>query len=163
MKADWKTGRTIALTAVWFLWPQISRANPVIIEPQSLIAFGIIAFWALVIESALVTLFLISQGIVFLPFLGTLIAANAVLFLAAFLPLTGRIPLWVLEAGVVLADAVLIKLLVSVPWVQGGAFAGVTWTRGLVASLAGNAASFFVGVLASGSPWEAVEAMQSLE
>jgi Na+-translocating ferredoxin:NAD+ oxidoreductase RnfA subunit len=66
--------------------------------------------------------------------------------------------LWVLEPGVVLADSLLIKLLVCVPFLQSGSFAGVTWRRALVASLLGNIASFFVGVLASGAPWIVREA-----
>jgi len=47
----------------------------------------------------------------------------------------------------------LIKLVASVPFVQGGEFVGVTWRRALVGSLLGNTTSFFVGVLASGAPW----------
>jgi hypothetical protein len=78
------------------------------------------------------------------------------LFLFAFLPLNGRVSLWLLEPGVVLADAVLIKLVSSASLLQGGGFLGVSWRRALGASLLGNAASFFVGVLASGAPWERV-------
>ncbi len=36
---------------------------------------------------------------------------------------------------------------------QSGGFVGVSWRRATVASLLGNAASFFIGVLASGKPW----------
>ncbi|HLH52159.1 MAG TPA: hypothetical protein VKY92_00885, partial [Verrucomicrobiae bacterium] len=53
----------------------------------------------------------------------------------------------------VLADAIFIKLVSSLAFVQGGGFLGVTWRRALVASLLGNTASFFIGVLASGAPW----------
>ena len=67
--------------------------------------------------------------------------------------LTGRLSLWFLEPGVVLADAILIKLLASAPFLQGDGFLGVSWQRALVASLLGNTASFFIGVLASGAPW----------
>jgi hypothetical protein len=79
--------------------------------------------------------------------------ANVIVFLFAFLPLTSRVSLWLLEPGVVLADAVLLKLVVSLPFVQDGGFVGITWRRAAVASFLGNAASFFVGVLASGEPW----------
>ena len=135
------------------LMPLIARANPVQIDGQSLIAFGIVSFWALVVESGIVTLAMVSTGVLVVPAFITLTLANLALFLFAFLPLTGRVSLWLLEPGVFLADAVLIKLLVSAPFLQGGGFLGVSWRRALMASFLGNTASFFIGVLASGAPW----------
>jgi hypothetical protein len=38
--------------AVLLMFPVIARANPVMIAGQSLMVFGMVAFWALVIESA---------------------------------------------------------------------------------------------------------------
>ncbi len=140
-------------TAVLLMMPLIAWANPVAIDGQSLIAFAVVAFWALVIESGIVTLVLISSGALIVPLFGTLIIANVAIFLLAFLPLTGRVSLWLLEPGVVLVDALLIKLVASVPFVQGGGFLGVNWRQALLSSILGNAASFFVGVLASGEPW----------
>lgn len=135
------------------LMPLVARANPVQIDGQSLIAFGVVAFFALVVESGIVTLAMVSSGVLIVPAFITLILANVVLFLFAFLPLTGQVSLWFLEPGVVLADAILVKLVVSAPLLQGGGFLGVSWRRALMASLLGNTASFFVGVLASGAPW----------
>jgi hypothetical protein len=135
------------------MMPIIARANPVSVDGQSLIAFAIVAFWALVIESAIATLVLVSCGPLIVPLFGTLVVANIVVFLFAFLPLSGRVSLWLLEPGVVLADGLFIKFVSSLPFVQGGGFLGVTWRRALVASLLGNTASFFIGVLASGAPW----------
>ena len=102
--------RTRLSIAVLLVLPLIARANPVQIDGQSLIAFAIVAFWALVIESGLVTLTLVSCGVLIVPAFITLVLANVVVFLFAFLPLTGRVSLWFLEPGVVLADAVLVKL-----------------------------------------------------
>ena len=138
---------------VLLLMPLVARANPVMIDGQSLIAFGIVAFWALVIESGIATLTLVSSGLMIVPSFGTLIVANVALFLFAFLPLTSRVSLWFLEPGVILADALLLKLVASAPFLQGGGFVGVSWRRALVASLLGNAASFFIGALGSGAPW----------
>lgn len=137
----------------WLLMPLIARANPVQVNGQSLIAFGIVAFWALVVESGIVTLAMVSTGVLVVPAFITLTLANVALFLFAFLPLTGRVSLWFLEPGVVLADAVLIKLVTSAPFLQGSGFLGVSWRRAFMASLLGNTASFFVGVMASGAPW----------
>ena len=133
--------------------PLAACANPVMVDGQSLIAFGIVAFWALVIESGIATLVLVSSGVLIVPSFGTLVFANVGLFLVAFLPLTSRVSLWFLEPGVVLADAMLIKFVASIPLLQGGSFVGVSWRRALVASLLGNAASYFIGVLGSHSPW----------
>ncbi|HWQ90447.1 MAG TPA: hypothetical protein VN673_02160 [Clostridia bacterium] len=138
---------------VLLMTPVMARANPVTVDGQSLIAFAIVAFWALVIESGVGTLALVSCGPLIVPLFGTLAIANIVVFLFAFLPLSGRVSLWLLEPGVVLADALLIKLVASLPFVQGGGFVGVTWRRALVGSLLGNTTSFFIGVLAAGAPW----------
>ena len=140
-------------TAGLLMVPLVVLANPVMIDGQSLIAFGIVAFWALVIESAIATLILVSSGLLIVPSFVALVATNASLFLFAFLPLTSRVPLSLLEFGVVLADALVIKLVTSAPFLQGGDFVGVTWKRALLASVLGNGASYSVGVLATHSPW----------
>ena len=139
--------------AVLVMMPLAVHANPVMIDGQSLIAFGIVAFWALVIESGIVTLALISSGVLILPLFGTLVIANVAVFLLAFLPLTSRVSLWLLEPGVVLADALMIKLVASAAFLQGGNFVGVSWRRALVASLVGNAVSYFIGLIGSHAPW----------
>ena len=139
--------------ALALMLPVIAHANPVSVNGQSLLAFAIVAFWALVIESGIATLVLVSCGPLIIPLFGTLLVANVLVFLFAFLPLSGRVALWLLEPGAVLADGLFIKLVSSLPFVQGGGFLGVTWRRALVASLLGNTASFFIGVLASGAPW----------
>jgi len=149
--------------ALFLMIPLVARANPVQIDGQSLIAFAIVAFWALVIESGIVTLALVSCGVLIVPTFITLVVANVALFLFAFLPLIGRVSLWFLEPGVVLADATLVMLVASAPFLQAGGFLGVSWRRALVASLLGNTASFFVGVLASGAPWIVHETGGGLE
>jgi hypothetical protein len=83
---------------VLLMLPLVARANPVMIDGQSLLAFAIVAFWALVIESAIATLTLASRGVVIIPLFGTLVIANVTVFLLAFLPLTGRFSLWLLES-----------------------------------------------------------------
>jgi hypothetical protein len=141
------------LIAALLVMPCIVRANPVIIDGESLIAFAIVAFWALVIESGVATLALASRGILIVPSFITLVLANITVFLFAFLPLTSRVSLWILEPGVVLVDALAIKLFTSGDLLQGSAFLGISWRRALLASLLGNATSFFIGVIGSRAPW----------
>jgi hypothetical protein len=119
--------RTRLSIALLLMMPLAARANPVAINGQSLIAFAVVAFWALGIESGIATLVLVSSGVPIMPLFGTLVIANVAVFLCAFLPLTSRVSLWLLEPGVVLADALLIKVVASTPIVQGGAFLGVSW------------------------------------
>src|SRR5262245_56640334 len=123
---------TLGLTAV--LVPLAVSANPVMVDGQSLLAFGIVAFWALVIESGIVTLILASCGLLIVPFFGTLVIANIGVFLFAFLPLTSLAPLWLLEPGVVLLDALMIKLIASTPLFQSGNYGGVGFGRAFLAS-----------------------------
>ena len=141
------------LILLLFVCPWVAHANPVMIDSQSLIAFGIVAFWALVVESGIATLVVVGSGVVILPLFMLLAVVNLAIFLFAFLPLTDGVSLWLLEPGVILVDASVIKLLTSVPFLEG---AGVTWLKALLASLLGNVASFFVGVIGSGAPWNAL-------
>ena len=145
--------RAFLTIALLLILPFMARANPVQIDGQSAIAFGIVAFWALIVESGLVTFALVSRGVMIMPTFVTLIAANLLVFIFAFLPLSGQASLWFLEPGVVVADAVLIRLAMCAVFVQGSNFVGITWRRAFAASLLGNSASFFAGVLASGAPW----------
>jgi hypothetical protein len=128
------------------------QANPVIINPQSLIAFWIVAFWALVIESGIATLTLSTVGVLIVPVFGSLLIANFGIFAFAFMPLLDRRPLWLLEIFVVLIDTAVIKGIVALPIFQRGDYLGVSWRRALVASLLGNAVSYFIGVIGSHSP-----------
>jgi hypothetical protein len=139
--------------AALLLAPWIARGNPVMIDGEALIAFSIVAFWALVIESGVVTLALASRGILIVPSFITLVLTNVAVFLFAFLPLTSRVSLWILEPGVVLVDALAIKLLMLGSLLQGDAFLGVSWRRALLASLLGNSTSFFIGIIGSHAPW----------
>ena len=147
-----RRGSRLIIVAISLL-PFVAQANPVQIDGQSLIAFGIVAFWALVIESGIATLALLSAGILIVPSFVALVIANVAVFLFAFLPLTNSISLWLLEPGVVVADMMMIKILTSASFLQGGDFIGVSWRRALTVALLGNAASLFIGVLGSHAPW----------
>lgn len=145
--------RTRLPIVLLMMMPLIARANPCAIDGQSALAFAIVAFWALVIESGIAGLILVSSGVMLLPLFGTLLIGNLIIFLFGFLPLTGDVSLWFLEPGVVMVDALLIKIIAAAPFVQGGGFVGVSARRAIVASLLGNVASYFIGVIASSSPW----------
>ena len=129
------------------------QANPAIFNPQSLIAFWVVAFWALVIESGIATLAVSLCGVLVLPVFATLVVTNVGIFAFGFMPLLARMPLWLLEVLVVLFDAIVIKVVAAVPLFQRGDYVGVSWRRGLVASILGNASSYFIGVMGSQTPW----------
>ena len=136
------------------LIPLVGRANPCIINPSSLIAFGIVAFWALVVEAGIVALLLTFSGLAPLKVFGGFFFANVAVFLFVFCPLQPRMALPLLEAMVVAIDAVSIKILAAFPGFQGESYRRVSWLFAGFTSLAGNAASFCIGIIASGSPWE---------
>ncbi len=129
------------------------QANPAMFNPQSFFAFCVVAFWALVIESGIATLAVSLCGVLVLPVFATLVITNVSVFAFGFLPLLDRMPLWLLELLVVVCDAIVIKVVAAVPLFQSGDYVGVSWRRGLVASLLGNAASYFIGVIGSHTPW----------
>ncbi len=139
---------------LFLLMPVVAHANPYILNPSSLIAFGVIAFWALVVEAGIVALLLAFAGLAPLKVFGGFFVANVVVFLFIFCPLQQRIALPFLEAIVVIIDTTSIKLLSRISALQGESFRGLGWLFAGLTSLAGNATSFWIGVIASGSPWE---------
>lgn len=157
--ALWLSGiamRRWLLIVFCVLVPIVARANPVILNPSSLIAFVVVAFWALIVEAGIVALLLMFAGLAPLRFFGGYLIANIAVFIFVFCPLQQRaaLPLPVLEVLVVAIDAVSIKVLSQCAPFQGDSYRNASWWLAGLASLAGNAASFFIGVIASGAPWE---------
>jgi hypothetical protein len=144
-------GRLAALAAVFASTPGIAHANPVDVDPSSVVAFWVVVLFALVVEAGVATLTLAVSGIapvrLFLGFL----AANAAIYFLAFRPLLERetLPLAGLECGVVLADAAILRLLCAFEAFQSECFTRVTWAHALLAAGVGNGFSYFVGRVAS--------------
>jgi len=136
------------------LTPVLARANPYILNPSSLIAFAVVAFWALVVEAGIVALLLTFAGLSPLRTFGAFLAANLLVFVFVFCPLQNRISLALLESFVVIIDAASIKILSKWSAFQRDSYQNLSWLAAGLISLIGNAASFFVGIIASGSPWE---------
>jgi hypothetical protein len=131
------------------LIPMVARANPCILNPSSLIAFGVVAVFALIVEAGIVALLLTFAGMATgKTFFGYLVA-NIAVFLFVFWPLQQRLPLPTLEILVVFIDATSIWLLSKIQALQGDSYRKVGWMFAGVTSLIGNAASYFVGVMAS--------------
>jgi hypothetical protein len=137
------------------LIPMAARANPYALDPSSLIAFGIVAIFALIVEAGIVALLLGFAGLAPLRMFFAFLLANVAVFIFVFWPLQQRLPLLALEALVVVIDATSIWLLSKVPALQGDSYRGVGWIFAGFTSLLGNAASFCIGVMASGEPWKA--------
>ena len=93
--------------------PLAAHANPVILNPSSLLAFAFVAFAALVVEAGVVALVLAFAGIAPWRFFVGFFFANLAVFLFVFCPLLEHktVPWFVLEILVVVIDAVAIKLL----------------------------------------------------
>jgi len=146
----------LAGISLWLFTPSSAFADPVNIEPSSLLAFWVVAFWALVVEAAIVALLLTLCGLNPLRIFMAYWLANVLVFLFVFEPLLSseKASVPVLEGLVVVLDAISIKLLSSLDALQGGNFTSVTCLRSLCISGAGNAASYFIGSIAQHKPWE---------
>ena len=149
----------VYLVVAILLTPSIASANPVVLNPSSLLAFCVVVFWAMVVEAGVVALLLAFRGAAALPIFVAYFVLNSAVFLFLFQPsLVGSrsAPVPVLEAGVVLIDGAIIKLLVALNPFQSDSYRGVSWLRSLFASGLGNAISYLVGVIATRRPWEMV-------
>jgi hypothetical protein len=111
----------------------------------------------MVVEAGVVALLLAFRGAAALPVFGGYFVLNSAVFLFLFQPLlmgSRSLPVPVMEAMVVLVDAVAIKLLVSLNLFQAEGYSGVSWLRSVVFSGIGNALSYMVGCIATRRPWE---------
>ena len=156
---SWKGSGTVrrTLTAICLLIPLAASANPVMLNPSSLIAFYVVAFWAFVVEAGIIALLLTFRGVAPLRVFFAYFIANAAVFFFLFEPLLERSssPLvFALEALVVLIDGLVIKLLVTLDYFQGDNYRGVGWLRSLLLSGVGNGLSYFIGYIATQKPWE---------
>lgn len=147
--------RRFAILIGLFL-PVAAWADPYMLNPASLIAFWVVAFWALVVESGIVALLLTFRGLNPLRFFMAYAVANILVFLLVCEPSISseKISVPLLEGLVVVLDAVSIKLLTYWDALRGDDFKGVSWLRALGISIIGNSASYFIGAIASHKPWE---------
>ena len=156
---SWKGSGIVrrSLTAICLLIPLVASANPVILDPSSLIAFFVVAFWAFVIEAGVVALLLTFRGVAPLRVFVAYFVANAAVFIFLFQPLlmgSSNPPVLALEVLVVLIDGLIIKLLIALDYFQGDNYRGVGWLRSTLTSGIGNSLSYFVGYIATQKPWE---------
>ncbi len=143
--------------SICLLTPWVARANPVILDPSSLLAFCVVAFWAFIVEAGVVALLLALRGVAPLRVFVGYFVSNAGVFFFLFQPMleaSSSLPVLALEALVVLIDGLVIKLLVTLAPFQGDNYRGVSWLRSTVISGIGNGLSYFVGYLAAQKPWE---------
>src|SRR5882724_13005886 len=119
------------------LIPMVARANPYVLNPSSLIAFGVVSVFALVVEAGIVALLLTFAGLAPIRFFIGFLLANIAVFLFVFWPLQQRLPLPALEALVALIDATSIWLLSRIPALQGDSYRRVSWVFAGIASLIG--------------------------
>jgi hypothetical protein len=145
----------LVLVAIFCFLPLKTLGNPVVLNPTSLLAFWVVAFWAAVVEAGIVALLLAFRGLVATRTFVVYSLANLAIFLFLFLPLLHqRWPLPLLEGIVVLLDGLAIKLLAGLGPFQSERCSGVSWLYALIVSFAGNAASYFVGLVLNQKPWE---------
>jgi hypothetical protein len=144
-----------AAIVILCLAPLVALANPYVLNPGSLIAFGVIVFSAMVVESGVVALLLACKGMRVLPVFFSYFLCNAAVFLFVFYPLAQlNWPVLGLELLVIGVDALAIRFIALIPGLQGDNYCGMKWWQALALSAIGNGSSFFLGAIAQHKPWE---------
>ncbi|HOC58077.1 MAG TPA: hypothetical protein PKI20_20835 [Verrucomicrobiota bacterium] len=139
------------LTTICLLVPLVASANPML-SLSSLIAFVVVAFWALAAEAGVVDLLLASRGVAPLRLFTGYFVANVAVFIFLFqLLLTGSNspPVLALEVLIVLLDGLVIKALVTLAAFRGHNFRGVSWLYSTLIAGIGNGLSYFIGIVAA--------------
>ncbi len=137
------------------LAPLRAYANPIVINPGSIVSFWVVAVAALAVEAGIVALLLAFQGLNVVQVFAAFFSVNVAVFVCVFLPLLQRD--WLAGAAelvVVSIDCLAIKLLAGLDLFQGENYTGLSWWRALVVSAFGNAASCFIGYLAGHTYWQ---------
>jgi hypothetical protein len=144
-----------AVIVILCLAPMIALANPYVLNPGSLIAFGVVVFGAMVVESGVVAMLLACKGMRVLPVFFSYFLCNAVVFFLVFNPLQQLgWSVSSLELLVVGVDALAIMCIALIPGLQGDNYCGMKWWQALMFSAMGNGSSFFLGAIAQRKPWE---------
>lgn len=144
-----------AVTIILCFAPLLALANPYILDPGSLIAFGVVLFWAMVVESGIVALLLAWKGMNILPVFVSYFLCNAAVYFLLFRPLQNRgWTIFSLESLVVCVDALVIKLFALIPGLQRDSYNGVKAWQALLFSAIGNSSSYFIGFITERKPWE---------
>jgi hypothetical protein len=124
-------------------------ANPIVELPKaSMLAIPIVVFAALVVETGVVALILTFKGLLPLRVFYGYGVTNLAVYLLLFLPLLIKLkmPIILLEALVVVSDAICIKLITSIDNMQGDDYQGVGWRYAFLTACAGNTVSVLVGL-----------------
>jgi hypothetical protein len=124
------------------------QANPLGVDPAGMAAGIVVISAALLLEVFVTTGVLLFCGMAVVPMFFALVLGNIVSYLGLALPLYALVQrVWPVETVIVVAEAALLKLLSSFNLFQGDAFDGLKWRWALLAALAGNACSYYVGTL----------------
>jgi len=141
-----------ALLAV-FACAATAHANPCGPHPTAVAAWIIVVLAAMVVEVCITTGVLLFSGLAVAPTALVLFPANLVSYAGIVLPLYSIAKsVWLVEAVVLLAETGLIKLLSLFEPFQQDTFDGLKWRSALLAALAGNACSYYIGTLLAASP-----------
>ncbi|HSV99048.1 MAG TPA: hypothetical protein VLI39_02680 [Sedimentisphaerales bacterium] len=140
--------RILPALAVVLVCTASAYANPCGPHPTEMAAWIIVVLAAMALEVLITTGFLLFSGLAVVPTALVLFLVNAVSYVGIVLPLyeVAR-SIWLVEVVVLVAETGLIKLLSLFGPFQQDAFGGLKWRHALLAALAGNACSYYVGTL----------------
>jgi hypothetical protein len=129
-----------------------AHANPCGPHPTEFVAWTIVVLAAMTLEVFITTGLLLFSGLAAVPTALVLFLVNGVSYLGIVLPLYSVAKsTWLVEVVVLVVETGLIKLLSLLGPFQQDAFGGLKWRYALLAALAGNTCSYYVGTLLAGS------------
>jgi hypothetical protein len=129
-----------------------ARANPCGAHPGEIAAWIGVVVIAMALEVFVTTALLLFSGLSVVQMGFALFLINTASYLGIALPLYELAKsIWLVEIVVILAETALIKLLSLFGPFQQDTFTGLRWRYALLAALAGNACSYYVGTLLAGA------------
>lgn len=133
------------------LMPFATFADPIVLNPGSVISLYVVIGTALIVEAGIVSAILTFRGVAPLNlFIGYLITNISVYLLVFGLPFFDESAqtIWK-EIAVVLLDGLAIKILTGFSIFQGDDYRKIAWWLALLVSITGNAVSYLIGEIAS--------------
>jgi len=139
--------KKIAFLIFLFVPAARTHANPVV-DPFSLTMNGIAVSLSLLFEILVTTGILLFCSLALKPVFAALLIGNIASFFGVLLPLEPVIPsVLCLEIIVVIIESVYLKVICSWEVFQEDSFSSFKWRYAFLATITGNACSYFVGDL----------------
>jgi uncharacterized membrane protein len=134
---------------VILLYPAaVAFANPVVIDPGTVIGLSLILGPVFALEALVVTAILLFSRMEVVPSLIALFVGNIAIYFIIFKPLLSVVNnILVAEMLIVIVEGIFIKIISFFDAFQTDDFKGLKWRTAFIASAVGNALSYYAGII----------------